>query len=200
MYIQPRSNSYQRWLNLALAPSAWWLLCSSSPPIQTAHGIRLRLVSLVSVFRYPHQWLSPLTTPAAQNGIHIICIPHTTSPHGPKSKQSMTSIKRIPERLCAEYMLRSIQSLGQSLLNESTITVSLLALWYRNAPPNNTRHMPWICGLCGSPSWSERWWCLRWIATHWRVTIPVVSQSQARIKWLTAGWNCTARCVWPRCR
>jgi hypothetical protein len=38
--------------------------------------------------------------------------------------------------------------------------------------------MPRTCGLCGSSSVSTRAWCLRWTATHSRVFMPVVSQSQ----------------------
>ena len=38
MYIQPMSNSYQRDDSLADVPYAWWLLCSSSPPIRMPQG------------------------------------------------------------------------------------------------------------------------------------------------------------------
>ena len=42
--------------------------------------------------------------------------------------------------------------------------------------------MPWTCGLCGSSAVSHLAWCLRWIAAHSLVTMPVVSQSQKRKK------------------
>ena len=41
MYIQPMSNSYQRDDSLADVPYAWWLLCSSSPPMMMPHGTML---------------------------------------------------------------------------------------------------------------------------------------------------------------
>ena len=48
---QPMSNSKRRSANLAEDGNAWWLLCSSSPPIHTAHGTRLVAVSVVSKLR-----------------------------------------------------------------------------------------------------------------------------------------------------
>ena len=42
--------------------------------------------------------------------------------------------------------------------------------------------MPRVCGLCGSSGVSTLAWCLRWIATHSLVTMPVVSHSQKRKK------------------
>ena len=47
--------------------------------------------------------------------------------------------------------------------------------------------MPFFTGLCGSSSVSHLAWCLRWIATHSRVIIEVVSQPQKRKKWAIAG-------------
>src|SRR5882672_4351087 len=60
--------------------------------------------------------------------------------------------------------------------------------------------MPWTCGLCGSSTVSHLAWCLRWIAAHSLVTMPVVSHSQKRKKWETSGCNSRARCAWQRCR
>jgi len=60
--------------------------------------------------------------------------------------------------------------------------------------------MPNTCGLWGSSAVSQRAWCLRCTATHWRVTMPVVSQSQKRKKWATTGCSSSARCDWLRCR
>ena len=60
--------------------------------------------------------------------------------------------------------------------------------------------MPRVCGLCGSSSVSHFAWCLRWIATHSLVTMPVVSQSQKRKKCDGSGCRSSARCAWPRCR
>ena len=51
MYIQPMSNSNHLALNLAECGSAWWLLCSSSPPSQMAIGLMFRLSSFTSKFR-----------------------------------------------------------------------------------------------------------------------------------------------------
>ena len=39
---------------------------------------------------------------------------------------------------------------------------------------SSTVLMPRVCGLCGSSSVSHLAWCLRWIATHSLVTMPVV--------------------------
>src|SRR5688572_12939533 len=52
MYSHPMSNSYHLALNLADFGSAWWLLCSSSPPSQIAIGVMFRLSSFTSKFRY----------------------------------------------------------------------------------------------------------------------------------------------------
>src|SRR5512139_3875398 len=60
--------------------------------------------------------------------------------------------------------------------------------------------MPLTCGLCGSSAVSHLAWCLRWMATHSLVTMPVVSHSQKRKKWLTMGCRSTARCACERCR
>ena len=60
--------------------------------------------------------------------------------------------------------------------------------------------MPRVCGLCGSSSVSHLAWCLRWIATHSLVTMPVVSHSQKRKKCDTTGCRSRARCAWVRCR
>ena len=50
------------------------------------------------------------------------------------------------------------------------------------------------------PAVSHLAWCLRWIAAHSRVTMPVVSHSQPRKKCATAGCRSSARCAWHRCR
>src|SRR4051812_24905621 len=60
--------------------------------------------------------------------------------------------------------------------------------------------MPMTCGLCGSAGVSHLAWCLRCTAAHSLVTMPVVSHSQKRKKWLTAGCSSRARCAWQRCR
>ncbi|CFO08629.1 Uncharacterised protein [Bordetella pertussis] len=39
------SSSYHLAENLAEVPCAWWLLCSSSPPMMMPHGNTLVLVS-----------------------------------------------------------------------------------------------------------------------------------------------------------
>ena len=41
-------------------------------------------------------------------------------------------------------------------------------------------------------------WCIRWIAVQPLVFIPVVSRSQKRNAWASAGWRSTAR--WAECR
>src|SRR3546814_5330301 len=53
----------------------------------------------------------------------------------------------------------------------------------------NTVLMPLYIGLCGSSSVSHLAWCLRWMATHSRVIIDVVSHVQKRKKWAIAGWK-----------
>ncbi len=60
--------------------------------------------------------------------------------------------------------------------------------------------MPRVCGLCGSSSVSHFAWCLRWIATHSFVTMPVVSQSQKRKKCDGIACSSSARCACARCR
>jgi hypothetical protein len=42
------SNSNLRSANFADEGNAWWLLCSSSPPMMKAQGVRLVAVSAVS--------------------------------------------------------------------------------------------------------------------------------------------------------
>ena len=51
MVLQPMSNSNLRSANFAELGNAWWLLCSSSPPIQKPHGVRLVEVSALSKLR-----------------------------------------------------------------------------------------------------------------------------------------------------
>ena len=60
--------------------------------------------------------------------------------------------------------------------------------------------MPRVTGLCGSSTVSHLAWCLRWMATHSLVTMPVVSHSQARKKWDGIGPKSSARCACARCR
>ena len=48
---QPMSNSQRRIEKRAELGNAWWLLCSSSPPIHTPHGVRLVEVSADSKLR-----------------------------------------------------------------------------------------------------------------------------------------------------
>ena len=45
MYIQPMSNSYHLVESFADEANAWWLLCSSSPPIRMPQGTMLVLAS-----------------------------------------------------------------------------------------------------------------------------------------------------------
>ncbi|MNN51724.1 hypothetical protein D3C81_1663830 [compost metagenome] len=60
--------------------------------------------------------------------------------------------------------------------------------------------MPRVCGLCGSSSVSHLAWCLRWIAVHSLVTMPVVSHSQKRKKCWAIGCRSSDRCAMQRCR
>ena len=60
--------------------------------------------------------------------------------------------------------------------------------------------MPCATGLCGSSCVSHLAWCLRWIATHSFVTMPVVSQSQKRKKCDGMACSSSARCACARCR
>ena len=43
-------------------------------------------------------------------------------------------------------------------------------------------------------------WCLRWMATHSLVTMPVDSHSQKRKKCDGIACRSIARCAWARCR
>ena len=69
------------------------------------------------------------------------------------------------------------------------------SILYKSAPCHITLSMPNICGLCGSSSVSQRAWCLRWIAVHCLVSMPVVSHSQSRKKWLGNQCSSSARCA-----
>src|SRR5215467_15923622 len=60
--------------------------------------------------------------------------------------------------------------------------------------------MPYTFGLCGSSSVSHLAWCLRWIATHSLVIMPVLTHDQNRKKCASTGWKSTPRCDWLRCR
>src|ERR1051325_8161572 len=70
-----------------------------------------------------------------------------------------------------------------------------LSLTYSNTPPHSTRLMPSTCGLCGSSAVSHFAWCLRWIAAHSLVTMPVVSHSQNRKKCDASGCSSSALCL-----
>jgi hypothetical protein len=60
--------------------------------------------------------------------------------------------------------------------------------------------MPRVTGLCGSSTVSHLAWCLRWMATHSLVTMPVVSHSQKRKKCDGMACSSSARCACARCR
>jgi len=160
----------------------------------------LVLWSRVSKLRYPHQCPTPLTTPAAQNGIQAICTNHITIPHPWNNHTSRHSNATMPSLQCGVYKLRSIQSVGVPLLKLLTIFVSLLASLYSQAPRHSTRSIPNTWGLCGSPGLSVTLWCFRCMATHWLVTMPVVSHSQARMKCSSTGWNTMLLWACARCR
>ena len=59
--------------------------------------------------------------------------------------------------------------------------------------------MPRVTGLCGSSTVSHLAWCLRWMAAHSLVTMPVVSHIQKRKKWAGIGPRSSERCAWQRC-
>ena len=158
------------------------------------------LLSLVSPLRYPHQCPMPLITPAAQNGIHSICIAQIMAPTQPKTMMLNKKRMPMPSLEWALYRVCSIQSEGVPTPYELTMILSFEASWYSTAPLKKTCLIPYTCGLCGSPSISLYLWCLRCIATHCLVTMPVVSHNQNRIKWLSIGWNINPLCAWPRCK
>ena len=158
------------------------------------------LLSLVSPFLYPHQCPMPLITPAAQNGIHSICMPQITMPHQPNISVLSTRRMPMPSLEWLLYRLCSIQSAGVPAPYELTISLSFDASWYNTAPLKKTCLIPYTCGLCGSPDSSLNLWCLRCTATHCLVTMPVVSHNQNLIKWLSMGWNINALCAWPLCK
>src|SRR3954454_1161570 len=76
--------------------------------------------------------------------------------------------------------------------------------WACASPRSAPRQLPpWsTCGLCGSPGWSEKAWCLRWSATH-EMTGPSIAidpsaASVARTalpvlndRWVKSRWNPT---------
>ena len=66
--------------------------------------------------------------------------------------------------------------------NLSRVSWFLASERYSSLPASSTVLMPCATGLCGSSCVSHLAWCLRWIATHSLVTIPVVSHSQKRKK------------------
>ncbi len=66
--------------------------------------------------------------------------------------------------------------------------LSMVSLFWLRAiqlrASSSTLRMPRVCRLCGSSSVSHLAWCLRWMAVHSLVTMPVVSHSQKRKKCL----------------
>ena len=58
------------------------------------------------------------------------------------------------------------------------------------------------CGECGSPSWSESAWCLRWSVTHWvtgpcSVIEPRIANAArtvfvvSKLRWVKSRWKPT---------
>ena len=55
---------------------------------------------------------------------------------------------------------------------------------------------PWsTCGLCGSPGWSEKAWCLRWSATHEMTGPSIAIEPQTAKTPRMNGEVLNARCV-----
>ena len=104
----------------------------------------------------------------------------------PNSTRLTTSIRPTPCQREARVdvaldpvVRRAVAVLLQRLPVSRFVAIELGAL-------HRTRSsMPRVCGLCGSSSVSTFAWCLRWIATHSLVIMPVVSHSQKRKKWLS---------------
>ena len=90
------SNSKGLTDSLAEVGKVWWLLCSSSPPIQRPQGEMLVEASAASKLRYPQWWPRPLMMPAAWIGLHSICTAQTVRPSAPNSATSMISISDTP--------------------------------------------------------------------------------------------------------
>ena len=82
---------------------------------------------------------------------------------------------------------RGGRQVGDVLLDlraASATTASPTCAWKRFFFADAQKPMPPpTCGLCGSPSWSENWWCLRWSATQARTgPSTAIEPSTAKIQ------------------
>ena len=202
MYIQPMSNSYHFDDSCAEVAKAWWLLCSSSPPIRMPHGTMLVLASVDVV--------AAIAEPVAD------AVDHAGGPErdpddlrqqdqhaGNQAEQrdvDRAHQPQAPHRIRRDR--RCARSSRRACRDRSAPSSPCWPTPSRTGtrPASSTRLMPCTCGLCGSSAVSTLAWCLRWIAAHSLVTMPVVSQSQRRKKCDTTGCRSSARCAWWRCR
>ncbi|MNV44765.1 hypothetical protein D3C71_1365340 [compost metagenome] len=96
--------------------------------------------------------------------------------------------------------MRSIQSSGVPWPNFFIVSRFLDSARYSSAPRHITVSSPRVWGLWGSSTVSHLAWCLRWIATHSLVTMPVPIHSQKRKKCEGMACKSSARCACARCR
>src|SRR3546814_2198765 len=61
------------------------------------------LFPYTTLFRSPHQWPRPLTTPAAQNGIHSMCNAHTATPSTPNNARSEEHTSELQSLMRISY-------------------------------------------------------------------------------------------------
>lgn len=88
------------------------MLCSASPPVRMPHGTMLVEASAVAKLRQPRAWPRPWITPAAGNGIHIICTAQSVSPIGPGSTSSISHMTATLSTGCCASTCRSTRSSG----------------------------------------------------------------------------------------
>ncbi len=201
MYIQPMSNSYHFDESLAELAKAWWLLCSSSPPIRMPQGddvgARVRAVPVA---------IPPPVTEAVDDAGREDRDPehldrehgdadHAEQHHVDDQRQVHADDREARVQIALDPVVRACRGRTSPASRGCAIPRDR-ARSPRAAPCFSPR----VCGLCGSSSVSHLAWCLRWIAAHSRVTMPVVSQSQKRKKCETTGCRSSARCAWQRCR
>ena len=117
---------------------------------------------------------------AAQKGIQAIWVSQISAEMTPKIAGSASS--RTPDSACGVYTLRSSQSSRRavSVALQRLAVVRLLDIEKDAAPENPVDAVDLRAMRIVRVSTFA--WCLRWMAAHSLVTMPVVSQSQKRKK------------------
>ena len=135
----------------------------------------------------------PLMTPAAVIGIHIICTAQIVTPSGAEQHEvdDEHQADALPREARVDVALDPVVGRAVAVLVDRLGVLRLGAIEL-GAAQQDACSMPRVCGLCGSSTVSTLAWCLRWMATHSLVTMPVVSQSQKRKKCADSGCRSSA--------